>query len=831
MSVVLPTCLDIGVCPRNAYRKRSVPGDGNCFWHALAEHTGRAWRDIKALVLQEPSQHEIHKLAEVLTCTEGAIEAELERCACSNAWADTLCVYLASMRLGAHLVVVRPGSVAYAFVSSEAQPQFIALELHKDHYSPIIGVDCELMRGGCPATPPKLHGGAEIGTCTWAEHCAWKPSCRLAMWNINSHNTNLHRALQVNADIIGLVEMKHAEEDVPTLRSHAVAQGWHGQFSDSTRGSRGRLRAGTAIFARAGEPENVPLPESLQCHAKRGRLQVCWRPTVLGVPMLVALVYGYLRDDGMNLNQARDATRGMLRELDDFLQGYRQHGVCLMGDFNLDDDDSMVDWLRYDAEWYHAVNDLHTTNSVSTCHVRADGNCIDHVMLNQNLWRMCTSAHVVRQSGIHPHDPVVCEFCPDPMKSEVVTLPTQFPRYGTGPYWLSATAKGGYPGMPKRAVVAADARLRQWAETRLEIWRNRWRSCLINDDCRGALCAFSDQWEEFLSVRHTTQGKTGRFRARPSRGVCGHPVRMLMSQRERTVQDALGVVQDLCNDGCVTLADLPGTERKRLHLVLRKIVPRSFYDGCDADELPLKVLLDRRAEWRRRLAEKPYGAAYGAVRPRRPAPLAQLVVGGERITGADGLLEALASAWGELAAAGGVPAEELLADVHVQDCLSEIASMPCSWDYLTGADVYAALGHLKSHSACGPDGWRAHELKQLPLEFSVDMAELFNQLEWMPNGWNCGLNEVWNVPIPKVAEDGTVVSSLHPLKIRPISLTPIMHRVWGRARMKQLEPWFDMHLASSQAAYRARRGPLSEATKLAHTLESRGEGVWYGVKN
>eukprot|EP00971_Amphidinium_carterae_P028841 567526-Amphidinium_carterae.1 len=138
---------------------------------------------------------------------------------------------------------------------------------------------------------------------------------------------------------------------------------------------------------------------------------------------------------------------------------------------------------------------------------------------------------------------------------------------------------------------------------------------------------------------------------------------------------------------------------------------------------------------------------------------------------------------------------------------------------------------MPSNGACGPDGWRCHEIKQMPFEFCCDMAELFGTLEHLPDGWSNGLDKVWNVPIPKIDEDGNPVHSLHPLKIRPISLTPVMHRIWGRARMQSLSPWLEEHLAQAQAAYRPKRGPLSEAVHLAHVLETRADdSVWFGVK-
>eukprot|EP00971_Amphidinium_carterae_P333661 6468493-Amphidinium_carterae.1 len=109
-------------------------------------------------------------------------------------------------------------------------------------------------------------------------------------------------------------------------------------------------------------------------------------------PIVVAVLYGYLGDNERLASVAKSETRSMLRELSVFLGGLRRHGVCVMGDFNLDDADPVLDWMRFSAEWYHGINDYHLTVGVATCHTAKADTAIDHVLVNDNLWRLVSGA-------------------------------------------------------------------------------------------------------------------------------------------------------------------------------------------------------------------------------------------------------------------------------------------------------------------------------------------------------------------------------------------------------------------------------------------------------
>ena len=110
-------------------------------------------------------------------------------------------------------------------------------------------------------------------------------------------------------------------------------------------------------------------------------------------------------------------------------------------------------------------------------------------------------------------------------------------------------------------------------------------------------------------------------------------------------------------------------------------------------------------------------------------------------------------------------------------CLDEF-SLPT----LTG-DMLFEVVKKKGSTAGSLDGWGWRELKVLPVAWFDGLAKILIRVEEL-GVWPDGLLDAEITMIPKVDGDAT------PLGQRPLSVLPVVYRIWASARMVQLEPWF-----------------------------------------
>ena len=100
---------------------------------------------------------------------------------------------------------------------------------------------------------------------------------------------------------------------------------------------------------------------------------------------------------------------------------------------------------------------------------------------------------------------------------------------------------------------------------------------------------------------------------------------------------------------------------------------------------------------------------------------------------------------------------------------------------LTGQMLFDVV-HRKSATAGSLDGWGWRELKVLPVSW-YKFARILTLVE--DNGvWPDGLLDAYIAMIPKTDGDAT------PLGQRPLSVLPVVYRIWASTRMVQLESWF-----------------------------------------
>ena len=101
---------------------------------------------------------------------------------------------------------------------------------------------------------------------------------------------------------------------------------------------------------------------------------------------------------------------------------------------------------------------------------------------------------------------------------------------------------------------------------------------------------------------------------------------------------------------------------------------------------------------------------------------------------------------------------------------------------LTG-EMLAEVVHRTGATAGSLDGWGWREFKALPVSWLDGLARIFSKVEDI-GVWPEGLLDAYIALIPKIDGDAT------PLGQRPLSVLPIVYRIWASARMGQLEDWF-----------------------------------------
>ena len=97
---------------------------------------------------------------------------------------------------------------------------------------------------------------------------------------------------------------------------------------------------------------------------------------------------------------------------------------------------------------------------------------------------------------------------------------------------------------------------------------------------------------------------------------------------------------------------------------------------------------------------------------------------------------------------------------------------------------------LKKSTAGGLDGWAWNEIKALPLPWLSGLAILLELVE--TNGvWPQGLLDACIAMIPKAAGDST------PLGQRPLTVLPVVCRLWDSLRLGHLRDWVEGWLRQS----------------------------------
>ena len=122
--------------------------------------------------------------------------------------------------------------------------------------------------------------------------------------------------------------------------------------------------------------------------------------------------------------------------------------------------------------------------------------------------------------------------------------------------------------------------------------------------------------------------------------------------------------------------------------------------------------------------------------------------------------------------------EEFALEVDGWLPLLPVVSLP----ELTG-EMLAEIVRRKGATAGSLDGWGWMELKVLPVSWFDELARILTLVE-DTGVWPGVLLDAYIAMIPKTDGDATSLGQ------RPLSVLPVVYRVWASARMVQLEGWF-----------------------------------------
>ena len=130
------------------------------------------------------------------------------------------------------------------------------------------------------------------------------------------------------------------------------------------------------------------------------------------------------------------------------------------------------------------------------------------------------------------------------------------------------------------------------------------------------------------------------------------------------------------------------------------------------------------------------------------------------------------------------------------------------------------VAKAKISTACGLDGWAWNEGNALPLPWFSGLAILLQMVE-TTGVWPQGLLDANVAMIPKADGDST------PLGQRPLSVVPVVYRLWTSLRLGHLRDWVEGWLPESvflSMVCRRLRPGFSTAWDIEEVLS----GSWWG---
>ena len=127
-------------------------------------------------------------------------------------------------------------------------------------------------------------------------------------------------------------------------------------------------------------------------------------------------------------------------------------------------------------------------------------------------------------------------------------------------------------------------------------------------------------------------------------------------------------------------------------------------------------------------------------------------------------------------------------------------------------EMLAEVVHREGSTAGSLDRWGWREFKALPVSWFDGLARILTAVE-DTGVWSDGLLHAYIAMIPKTDGDAT------PLGQRPLSVLPVVCRIWASARMVQLEGWFKSWVPDSVFSPGGGRGSVEAWCASALDIE------------
>ena len=183
----------------------------------------------------------------------------------------------------------------------------------------------------------------------------------------------------------------------------------------------------------------------------------------------------------------------------------------------------------------------------------------------------------------------------------------------------------------------------------------------------------------------------------------------------------------------------------------------------------------RRKAWNEWVASswnKSPSKVYAWCKTEKPAPILSTTdAQGNWLLNPHGVAQEAARQWGKLRKPPPIRNPRLSRLQNCREC------SPLTTDLL-----WDVVKHIPRAKAQGLDAWSPDDLKALPREASVDLADVLAQVE-AEGRWPEGLSGTIVALLPKKDDHG-------PLAQRPTSLLPMVYKLWAAARGAVLKEWF-----------------------------------------
>jgi len=659
--------------------------------------------------------------------------------------------------------------------------------------------------------------------------------------NVTSLNTQLDEVLQLPGHIMGLTEVRLTKSSQMEIQRQLEEVKWSvvwGKPQAEWKSQWGAKAGGVGIVSRPGVPlqEVKPVSQTQRELWESGRC--VHAATAMGngsVALHVFCVYGFSGAAGNNERMALNEQ--LLSKVFAAAAELGNVPVVVVGDLNVPPDASLViSSALMTGRWVDAACAVAVatgTTPDATCYVRdtSEGTRIDAVLCNSVAGSALLDFGVVVGSGLPVHLPVACSL-----------------EYGTFSQLAPSVCK---PRAMPLAWRDPEPEAEQWQADRCvaEVWRNHsedWQVALVGANVEKLWRIWSAAAEKYLYNRATSAGQELPSKLYSGRGAVkirkvhrsassSQPAEGADSSRIKQLQKFARQVEQLVRDMTYQPAHwghhqtrleekvarkaiylMPAWQRvegaalsigslQQLGGMVREAIQRSHEEARQGRLSAWKQWLDQ--AWGEKRIDV-YKWCKGVAEERTSL-----------VQRPDGTLTANVDEIDDLLSEAWLPIFRMYADKPPPDWntfAERFGSFTPRGPVMDEAALDAqalrkTLSKMKSTGSCGMDGWRISEIKALPDFFLHRLAEFLNIVE---------VEGVW----PDALSQGAVSliskgEGADPLKLRPISVMPVVYRLWAATRVKGVLRWQETWLAEELHGFRPAHGAEDVWWVLAVKLE------------